>query len=73
MTTGEAKADLATRLNTYGVTYEKLTAKTVSFEDLARHSRIVVIVHGAKFTRGVNAEIQTWLAAKPRPYSIHFR
>jgi len=54
MTTQEAKQNLAAHLLGLGVAYTKLTAKTVSFVDLGRVSRIFVTVHGAKFPMGVD-------------------
>jgi len=54
MTINEAKKNLTAHLLGLGVTYTKLTAKTVSFMDLGRVSRIFVTVHGAKFPMGVD-------------------
>lgn len=46
MTPNEAKKIAAQALTDYGWSFEKLTAKTVSFSDLARASAIFVTVHG---------------------------
>lgn len=48
MTTHEAKKVLKQYLDAEGLSYTKLTAKTVSFSDLARCSKIFVTVHGWK-------------------------
>jgi hypothetical protein len=47
MTLHQAKQDAARRLTAGGITYTKLTAKTVSFEDLARANPVFVTIHGA--------------------------
>ena len=47
MTTTKAKKIIKSKLNEWGLDY-KLTAKTISFADLARGSSIFVTVHGWK-------------------------
>ena len=54
MTINEAKKNLTAHLLGLGVTYTKLSAKSVSFIDLARVVRVFVTVHGAKFPVGVD-------------------
>lgn len=46
MTTGEAKKLIAAELKRRNVSFEKMTAKTVSFSDLARGSGLFVSVKG---------------------------
>lgn len=46
MTTARAKTLTADFLATHGVSFTKLTAKTVSFADLARGGAVFVTVHG---------------------------
>lgn len=53
MTTREAKRDLLSRLMFHEVTFDKMTAHTTSFEDLARGSKVFVRVTGAQFPTGV--------------------
>lgn len=47
MTIHEAKADAKARLQARGIPFAKLSAKTVSFADLARANPIFVTVSGA--------------------------
>ena len=49
----ECKKTAAIILHGAGIGYDKLTAKTVSFSDLARAERVFVTVHGAKAARYV--------------------
>ena len=53
MKTSEAKADLAKRLNDLGMAYDKLTAKTVSFEGLGYNTAIFIKIDGATFKEGL--------------------
>ena len=46
MTINEAKKDLAKRLASFEIEYEKITGKTVDFQDLGRCNRIFLTVHG---------------------------
>lgn len=46
MTASKAKRLLAVELADYGIPYDRLTAKTVHFTDLARASCVFVTVHG---------------------------
>ncbi len=48
MNTREAKRLISTELNERGLSYDKLTARTVSFTDLARGQAVFVTVHGWK-------------------------
>ena len=83
MTIQEAKKDLAHRLDWYRVPYKKITGKIVSFEDLARSSRIFLTVHGAEWpyyttlgtgvTVYVDADVINDGRTKPRPYSILYQ
>lgn len=45
----EAKRMVRDSLNRHHISYIKLTARTVSFEDLARSSAIFVKVHGTRY------------------------
>ena len=47
MNTYEAKADAKSRLAGRHIPFAKITARTVSFEDLARANPIFVTIHGA--------------------------
>ena len=49
MTTNEAKKDCAARLSAAGVTFTKLKARTVSFEEFGYGSCIFVEIHGGNF------------------------
>jgi len=53
MKTSEAKADLAKRLNDLGMPYDKLTAKTVSFEGFGYGKAIFIRIDGTTFKRGI--------------------
>lgn len=46
MTTADAKKLVASFLDARGLAYEKLTARTVNLDDLARARPIFVTVHG---------------------------
>lgn len=46
MTPNDAKKLLSTELQRRNVPFEKMTAKTVSFSDLARGSGLFVRIHG---------------------------
>lgn len=46
MTASEAKAATKKELDNMGVAFTKLTAKTLSFTDLARGSAVMVTIHG---------------------------
>ena len=46
MNTRQAKKIIASKLNELGLSYTKLTARTIHFSDLARASCIFVRVHG---------------------------
>jgi hypothetical protein len=46
MTPNQAKKEISKLLEQYSLPAYKLTAKTVSFMDLARDERIVVTIHG---------------------------
>jgi len=46
MTTSQAKTIIKQAIESRGLQFAKLTAKTVDFTDLARCSRIFVKVHG---------------------------
>lgn len=48
MTNNEAKKIIANKLNELGLPAYKLTAKTVSFADLARDSKLFVKINGWK-------------------------
>ena len=65
MTTNEAKKDLAARLTAAGITFTKLTARTVSFEGLGFGSSVFVAVHGATFPKGSSPKSYT--AGVPKP------
>ena len=56
MKTSEAKADLAKRLNDLGMTYDKLTAKTVSFEGFGYGKSIFIKINGATFKEGLGVK-----------------
>ncbi len=43
-----AKADLKRRLDAAGLTYTRLSAKTISFQDLTRSSSLFVTIHGTR-------------------------
>jgi len=58
-----AKKDLTQKLKDAKIEYRKLTARTVSFEDLARASAIFVTIHGAKFPQGFT--LQNFGVPKP--------
>jgi hypothetical protein len=47
MSTSQAKQDCIARLNAAGITFAKLTAKTVGMLDMAGVSPIFVMIHGA--------------------------
>ena len=69
MTPNEAKKDLADRLHRNGVTYQKLSAKTVSFEELGYGSTIFVTVHGTRWPAepSVVTLVETIKAGIPKP------
>jgi hypothetical protein len=46
MTVHEVKRDAKSRMDAHRIKYEKITARTVSFSDLARDQVIFVTVHG---------------------------
>lgn len=46
MTPAEAKTEAVRILTERGMPYERLSARTVSFSDLARAETVVVTVHG---------------------------
>lgn len=46
ITTHQAKRVVREALERYGLGYTKLTARTVSFTDLARGEALVVTIHG---------------------------
>lgn len=46
MKTTEAKRIVAQALQEQGIEYKKLTARTVSFQDLSRDSAVFVTIHG---------------------------
>ena len=46
----EAKATVAQLLNELAVSYYKLSARTLSFQDLARDSAVIVTIHGPNWT-----------------------
>ena len=85
MTPNEAKKDLADRLHRNGVTYQKLSAKTVSFEGLGYGSTIFVTVHGTRWPNDLHSDfdtpvfilIDTIKAGIPKPsaggYCIQYR
>jgi hypothetical protein len=50
MTINQAKNDLKKRLDAFGIQYEKITGRTVSFEDLSRCGRIFLTIHGLVLT-----------------------
>jgi hypothetical protein len=52
MTVHQAKKDLANRLAGFKVEFQKLTARTVSFEDLARANPIFITIHQGRFPKG---------------------
>lgn len=64
MTHKEAKQDLARRLEARDIRWASMTAKNISFEDLARDSKMFVTVHGATFPPGfVGEELDTFQGA----------
>ena len=56
MKTSEAKADLTKRLNDLGMPYDKLTAKTVSFEGFGYGKAIFIRINGATFKEGLGVK-----------------
>lgn len=64
----ECKKTAAIILQGLDITYSKLTAKTISFEDLARDSRVFVTVHDIKFN-----SVNTWELAKKTAAQHGFR
>lgn len=58
MTTHQAKKDLAAKLSAVGITFERLSAKTVSFADLARCAPVFVTIHGAAINRDTFNQIE---------------
>jgi hypothetical protein len=66
MTINEAKKDLKRRLNEKGLTFERLSGKTVSFEDLARVAPVFITIHGANFA-GMRELVELTLAGIPKP------
>ena len=55
----ECKKTAAIILKGLAIGYNTLTAKTVSFEDLARESKVFVTVHGIRFH-----SVNTWRLAQ---------
>ena len=70
MTTNECKKDLAQRLTKAGVTYTKLTAKTVSFEGLGYGKCIFVKIwapHWTDMTANLGQFKKNFCADIPKP------
>ena len=55
MTASEAKKDVKARLERHGVAFDKLTAKTVSFQGFGYGCTVFVKVHGAKIPRNIQS------------------
>ena len=64
MTPHQAKAIAAKALTDFGWTFDKLTAKTVSFVDLARSSALFVQVHGLAYKFSDYERPTRWAHAK---------
>lgn len=64
MTTSEAKKDLTKRLAADGITFTKLTARTVSFQGFGFGTSIFVAIHGGVFPPGKNTKT---IAGIPKP------
>ena len=66
MTTGEAKKDLAKKLSDLRIPFEKLTARTISFQGFGYGNALFVSVHGAIWRRDANlGTIKSSLTLKP--------
>lgn len=65
MTTFEAKQDAKTRLDKAGIAFDKLTAKTVSFEGFGYGSGLFITVHGAKTPFGPHRKAAFDTVPKP--------
>ncbi len=70
MTTGQAKKDAATRLNATGATFSGLSAQTISFEDLARGSKVFVTVKGLAPANGDWTAIEAIESDKTKGYIL---
>ena len=55
MTTSEAKKDAKARLERHGVAFDKLTAKTVSFQGFGYGCTVFVKVHEAKVPSNIQS------------------
>jgi hypothetical protein len=64
MTPAQAKTIAAKALTDYGFKFEKLTAKTVSFSDLARGAAIFVTVTGLSSELGSYERPAHWAMVK---------
>lgn len=73
MTTHAAKKDLAGRLSKFGVTYSKMIARTVSFTDLARESRVFIRVENPVWPPCVDAMVIQMNIPVPRAYIVNYR
>lgn len=71
MTTGQAKKDAAARLMAAGATYASLSAKTISFEDMARGSKVFVTVKSLIPLHGDWSTIQAIQDDKTKGYVLH--
>ena len=72
MTRHEAKKDVIKRLASCGATYSKLTAKTVSCEDLARGSAIFISVKGCQPINGDWALLHAIAEERGKGYILRF-
>ena len=61
--TGPAKALVGRILSEQGISYEKLSARTVSFQDLARDSAVFVKIHGLSLPEPRLANVRETLHA----------
>jgi len=65
ITPNAAKKDYAARLQAAGIQFDKLTARTWSFEGFGYGRAVCVTVHGAKFPPGKSAKSYTDGVPKP--------
>jgi len=66
MTTNEAKKDLAKKLSDLHIPFEKLTARTISFQGFGYGNALFVSVHGATWRKDANLGIiKSSLTLKP--------
>lgn len=67
MTVHEAKRDARSRMDAHGIGYSQITARTVSFSDLARARVIFVTVHGLERAALKFNRLTPAISGIPRP------